>query len=215
MKKHVLNLLKNTFALTAALLLSLQAYAVTHTITINNNSYSPSILSINEGDGVVFRLGVGGNSNHPTVAENGVTDWSTFTLDIPGDESLTFILAVGTHPYFCDIHGSSGGAGMSGTITVNAVTGTKGAMKASRFGLTIAPNPFDNEVTLNIDQNQSELSEIRITDILGNEVAFVDLKNSTSSAFKLDFSHLNPGIYFCNLYSEKGILETRKLLRTR
>jgi hypothetical protein len=87
---------------------------------------------------------------------------------------------------------------------------------ASKYELIASPNPFDEEVTLTIHEGNKKLTSIRIFDLIGKEVAYIDLKNKSGSiSYKLDFSQLRPGVYFCNVYSQDGIIETKKLFRTK
>ncbi len=86
----------------------------------------------------------------------------------------------------------------------------------SKYELVASPNPFDDEVTLTIHEGNKKLSAIKIFDLIGKEVAHIDLRNKSGSvSYKLDFSQLRPGVYFCNVYSENGIIETKKLFRTK
>jgi plastocyanin len=114
----------------AALLLGLcsgAALAANHTVTARSDlTFSPSSLTITAGDTVTFKNGggfhnvasdpgsvtsfrcangcdgAGGNGNLSSAA------WSA-TVAFP---------TAGTVGYFCEAHGSSGGVGMSGTITI-------------------------------------------------------------------------------------------------
>jgi plastocyanin len=98
----------------ATILLSGTAAAqTTHIVTVGDNFFSPSSLTIQVGDTVEWRNATGGNQ-HNVIANNGsfssVTA-SSFTF------SQTFNSA-GTVNYHCSIHG-----GMNGTITVEAAAG--------------------------------------------------------------------------------------------
>jgi hypothetical protein len=55
---------------------------------------------------------------------------------------------------------------------------------------------------------------IKIMDALGKEIKNTEVSVGQSS-YSLDLSDLQPGMYFCNLYSSEGIIETRKIFRTR
>jgi plastocyanin len=112
---------------TAALLLlvlfsasvSASVHAATFTVTAGgaSNVFTPKTLTINAGDTVIFKNGGG--------FHNVVADDNSFTSGGPtGDAwslSETFMTA-GTVPFYCSEHGARGGIGMSGVITVNAVT---------------------------------------------------------------------------------------------
>lgn len=84
--------------------------------------------------------------------------------------------------------------------------------KANRYELSASPNPFENEVTITLTEGNKNLTGIRICNILGSEVAFIDLKNKSGIlSYKLDFSELPSGVYFCTVYGSEGIIETKRL----
>lgn len=113
-------------------LFSASAFAVNHAVTVGPASdpfsFSPSTLSIAAGDTVTWTY-AGGTAPHnvrsdPTAVTqfrcangcdnaggNGAPSASGWTA------TVTFPTP-GTVPFYCEIHGGPGGAGMSGTITV-------------------------------------------------------------------------------------------------
>jgi hypothetical protein len=100
-------------------------------------------------------------------------------------------------------------------ITVLTLTGAQ-AQTDSTFSVTTSPNPFDDQVVINITQAKN-VTGIKIFDAIGKEVSSEIPVNSLFKAgvlsYTLDFTHMRPGVYFCTIYSDKGILETRKLFR--
>jgi plastocyanin len=100
------------------LLTATSAFAGDHKVTVGGgaNVFSPRSLTIDAGDTVTF---VSSGGFHNVVADN-----NAFTSGAPAD-TFSFTQAfptAGTFPYYCSVHGGPGGAGMSGTIKVNAVT---------------------------------------------------------------------------------------------
>ena len=99
-------------ALLLAILLCLPQAALaqtTHIVTVSDNSFSPSNLTIQVGDSVEFRNAAGGNSHNVVWQSGGFSNQPTaaaFTY------TVTFNSA-GTFNYECTIHN-----GMDGTITV-------------------------------------------------------------------------------------------------
>lgn len=90
--------------------------AQTFTVTAEDFSFTPSALTINVGDSVMFKNGGGG---HNVVADDG-----TFTSGAVSTSawSITHTFnTAGTFRYYCKAHGGPGGIGMSGSVTVNAV----------------------------------------------------------------------------------------------
>jgi len=84
----------------------------THVVTVGDNFFSPSQLTIEVGDTVRWQNAAGGNQ-HNVISSNGAfassPTASSFTFDVTFNQA-------GTFNYDCSIH-----AGMAGTITVQAV----------------------------------------------------------------------------------------------
>jgi len=94
--------------------------------------------------------------------------------------------------------------------------GLAGAMAQSDPTFYISPNPAENDVTLSINYPGADIKGIRIFDMIGKEVAFIDLNGKTGpTQITIDISGFRPGIYFCNLYSDKGVIESRKLIKNK
>ena len=105
------------------------SFAANHTVTARSDlTFSPSSLTITAGDTVTFRNGGG---FHNVVSDPGsVTSFRCANgCDGAGGNgnlsSLSWSATVafptaGAVGYFCEAHGSSGGVGMSGRITIQA-----------------------------------------------------------------------------------------------
>lgn len=88
--------------------------------------------------------------------------------------------------------------------------------KSYKVDLIASPNPFDGEVTITFNGGNKKVTAIRIWDIIGKEVSYIDLRNKSGMlSYKLDFSQLPGGVYFCNVYGANGIIETKKLYHTK
>lgn len=94
-------------------------------VTVSNNSFSPSTLTIAPGEAVRF-VWATGSTNHNILPDQGTASGLPSSpggslLDAPQDISVTFP-AAGTYRYYCDAHGANTSAGvvsgMSGTISV-------------------------------------------------------------------------------------------------
>jgi hypothetical protein len=79
--------------------------------------------------------------------------------------------------------------------------------------LRTSSNTSEDQLTLTVVSGNKNLKIIKIFDIIGNEVKSIDLSSSKQGTlnFILNVSHLENGIYLCNLYSDKGIVETKKI----
>ena len=174
-------------------------------VHVTNFSFTPSIINITTTDTVrvVWDLGT-----HSIVSDDG----TSFNYPVTSANPTTkiFNLAAGSYPFHCGVHGA---ALMSGTITVTGPAGVNDP-KESKFEFSAAPNPFDDQLSMNINIGEKNVTDIKIYDIIGKEVASVNLSGKTGlHSYKVDTSNLKPGIYFCTVYSATGILETKKLFR--
>lgn len=85
-----------------------------------------------------------------------------------------------------------------------------------KYELIASPNPFEDEVTLTITTGNKNLIALRIFDLIGKEVAYYDLRNKQGEfRIKVNFAELTPSVYFCNVYGANGIIESKKLFRTK
>lgn len=92
--------------------------AALHTVDVVDFDFQPSSISITLGDTVQFVWT--GSVEHTTTSDatSGPDSWDSGLLG-NGATFITPILSVGNHPYYCIPHGSPGGVGMSGNISVN------------------------------------------------------------------------------------------------
>jgi plastocyanin len=96
------------------------------------NEFSPPSVSVAEGETVTWTNGGG---EHNVAFDDG-----SFTAPMPPSASMWMVSRTfnqtGTFRYYCQIHGGSGGMGMSGTVTV---TGAGGASPPSTGPPTVYP----------------------------------------------------------------------------
>ncbi|MCR6639561.1 MAG: T9SS type A sorting domain-containing protein [Sporocytophaga sp.] len=207
MKKHIQNLFFIVFMVIWGLAVS---EAQTHQIAVVSNRFDPDVLNVGPNDTIEFIWQGNGNSSslHPVKAND---NSFASTTGLTSYKVLVKNLTPGTsYPYICTTHSS-----MQGTINVS-VAASLADLKESKYEFHISPNPFEDELNLTIFPGNKNIKFIKIFDIIGKEVASIDLSNKVGpSAYKVDFSNLRPGLYFCNVYSDKGIIETRKVLRNR
>ena len=103
--------MKKLILTTCVTVIGLFAFATVDTVTVANNSYSPSSLTIDLGDTVRFISSAGVNS-HPVVSDS--STWATFPMGLTDTLFDLVLTSPGTYPYRCQVHGS----GMPGTIIV-------------------------------------------------------------------------------------------------
>jgi plastocyanin len=207
MKKHIQNLFFIVFMVIWGLAVS---EAQTHQIAVVSNRFDPDVLNVGPNDTIEFIWQGNGNSSslHPVKAND---NSFASTTGLTSYKVLVKNLTPGiSYPYICTTHSS-----MRGTINVS-LAASLADLKESKYEFQISPNPFEDELNLTIFPGNKNVKFIKIFDIIGKEVASIDLSNKVGpSAYKVDFSNLRPGLYFCNVYSDKGIIETRKVLRNR
>ncbi|WP_081670952.1 T9SS type A sorting domain-containing protein [Sporocytophaga myxococcoides] len=207
MKKHIQKLFFIVFMVIWGLAVSV---AQTHQVAVVSFRFDPEVLNVGPNDTIEFVWPGNGNSSsfHPVKANDnsfastpGLTSFKVLAKNLsPGSNN----------PYFCTAHNS-----MQGTINVS-LAASLADLKESKYEFQVTPNPFEDELNLTIFPGNKNVKFIKIFDIIGKEVASIDLSSKVGpSAYKVDFSNLRPGLYFCNVYSDKGIIETRKILRNR
>jgi plastocyanin len=99
-----------TFSATAA------AAPTTAAVSVVNNSFNPSALTISAGTTVVWTW-PSTSRNHNVVPDASLPARSGDPVDGPRTYSFRFDTP-GTYAYYCEVHGRPGGLGMSGVITV-------------------------------------------------------------------------------------------------
>ena len=111
------------------------APGVTHTVTVNDNFFSPQTTAIVLGDIVHFSWAGGGHSS-TSDATTGADSWNSGVIGA-GSSFNVSIHNPGTHNFYCIPHGGPNGAGMSGQILSNCPTGTTTDIQIT-FNTTIA-----------------------------------------------------------------------------
>jgi plastocyanin len=187
--------------------------ATTHTVTIANYSFPPVTIVV--GDQIMW-VNNTGTTHTATSGSNCTADNKFNSGDIPNGSSYTSPVGTftssGTVNYYCTYH-CAAPFNMTGTITVTAATGIFNPRPTSAT-LNVFPNPFTDVVTLSVEQGKSNVNMIKVTDALGKEVKNIEVSAGQNS-YSFDLSDLQPGMYFCNLYTSDGIIETRKIFRSK
>lgn len=172
------------------LLLSTSVYSTKWTITNSGFTFSPSTLTITQGDTVIFSLGGQHNSvevSQTTWNSNGNTPlaggWQT---SFGGGTVLPLQLTVGTHFYVCNPHASMG---MKGQIIVQLASGL--SENTISNNLAVFPNPASDVITVKGKTNPSGINYI-VSDQNGKQVLSGTLLYETA----IDINRLEPGIYF-------------------
>lgn len=81
--------------------------------------------------------------------------------------------------------------------------------------LSVYPNPMLDKATLEI-HSDNQPTEIILYNIIGKEIHRQELIGlGQNSRYEVDFSFLNPGVYFLSLITGKETLATKKIVKKR
>jgi plastocyanin len=194
--------MKKSLLVMSFALLTLGAFATKHNVAISSNVFTPSSFSANVGDTVVWTLVSGVHDVTSTSVPSGAATISSGTLTSAGQQYSYKITNVGTYNYMCSIHGAS----MSGTFTAAAASGIKN--NAPGFNTSAYPNPFTNKLTVTF----AKADQIKVYNMVGAVLYTAEMVNGTSK-IEMDLSNLASGVYFCSLYKEGVITETKKVIK--
>lgn len=121
-------------------------YGGNNTVSIRDNYFSPNNLTVNVGTTVLWQNN--GSMTHTVTSDNNY--FNSGNINSGGSYSYTFN-TVGTFPYHCIFHGSSGGSGMSGTITVVS-GGAGGSLSFSQTNPTLG---VGQSISIAVNNNYS------------------------------------------------------------
>jgi plastocyanin len=197
------------FSLTVFALSQLNAQ-VTYTVNKGTgNTFSPSTLTVNQGDIVHFALSAPHDVTQVSQDiwnANGTTPLSSGFVFASGTGDYT-ASAPGTIYYVCTAHVAA--FQMKGTITVNMVTAINDTHKNGNP--KVYPNPARDYITILTDKS-STVEEIKLLDLSGRAVRVLHKPDISGDHVSLDIATLTHGMYFVVIRSSDGI-ETEKFLK--
>ena len=148
--------------------------------------------------------------------KQGVTAWTTSLITAPtAFKNLTGLLSNTTYEVRMRSDCNATGSVNSGWTTTQTFTTAlrleEIAANVSGYELTVLPNPTDGKFILNVNSIVDGNGEIRITNILGQEImnATIELKNGANN-FNYNLENVSSGIYFVALKTNDGVI-TKKL----
>jgi len=196
------------FTLTCILVysfLSLSAQT-SHNVTVSNDKFSPSNLSITVGDEVIWSNTEGShnvNGKTSTFPNNPIS----FGNDLGSGWTYKFTFSTaGTYDYQCDPHGAMG---MLGRVVVNPKTVTsKPALADGIEKIHLYPNPASQYVQVLIPQDYSAISLVKVYSITGSIIEEKALSGNEES-LRYDISQFKNGIYLMEISSgnQKKVLK--------
>lgn len=143
-----------------------------------NNNYSFSILNAQGATSYLWSFGDNGATSTSADPEHQYTQAGTYTVTVV-------------------ISNDCGELTLTKTITITP-SGIR-HLDAAQLGISLFPNPTSKAVFLNFEQAIS-VYKISLTNTLGQELIVKDKMVNT-----LDLSHLVNGLYFINIYTDKGM----------
>jgi plastocyanin len=181
-----------------------------HIVVSSGMTFTPADLTIHVGDTVRWENQSG---FHNVVADDG-----SFTNGSASSSAWTYdkvFTSVGNFQYYCVIHGSAGGVGMSGIIRVISSTGIKdNAVQPDRFIVEQNyPNPFNPTTTIRYALPQSGLVTVKVFNILGDELATLVNREESAGSHEIQFAaaNLTSGIYFYRIQAG-NVTQTKRML---
>lgn len=101
-------------------------------------------------------------------------------------------------------------------ICVSLFNGYSAIAQTDQNSISIFPNPLLDKATLEIHTANLDPTEIVLFNIIGKEIHRQTLSGlGQNSRFEVDFSFLNPGIYFLSLISNRETIATKKIVKKR
>ncbi|QNL21183.1 T9SS type A sorting domain-containing protein [Hyphobacterium sp. CCMP332] len=86
--------------------------------------------------------------------------------------------------------------------------------QGNQNSIGVFPNPLFDKATLEIHIENVSPTEIVLFNIIGKEIHRQKLSGlGQNSRFEVDFSFLNPGVYFLSLISKRETIATKKIVK--
>lgn len=185
-----------------------QTSYVVHATT--DNVFILSDLTINPMDTVVW---VNDGGFHNVLADD-----NSFTSGSPSTSNWVYrhvFENVGDSPYYCEIHGGTGGFGMSGVIRVQEPTAVENEGNLpDAFSLEQNyPNPFNPSTIIKFTLLHSTNVSITVFNSLGEEVSLLVniFKEKGTYSIKFNAAGLPSGIYYYKLIAG-SFSEVKKMI---
>jgi plastocyanin len=189
--------------------LSVSGYATKWVIANSGDSFTPSSITVNQGDTINFVLESHHNAKQVSLATwnaNGNTLLSGgFQTNFGGGMILASQLGLGTIYYVCEPHAS---IGMKGSIVVQGTTGFPEEMIKPE--LLVYPNPSDGKFRLEYAGFQeSGISNLEVYSIRGEKLYESAITGSIS---EIDLGSMANGIYVLKINDGQKALAEKTII---
>ena len=175
------------------------SFATKHTITNSGFTFSPSTLTINVGDTVIFTLASAHNAlevSKATYDANGNTSNGGFTVPFGG--GTVIFKNAGIFYFVCEPHAS---LGMKGIITVSTPAGINTLSTGNTF-VEVYPNPASDYMTISYSLDSKANVTIKLIDAEGRNVSGIVSEARTPGTWEETYAINNlvkPGLYFLTI----------------
>lgn len=179
----------------------------TWNVQVDNFSFTPANLSIQQGDIVVWKNIQGTHNVNGTTSEfpNNPASFGNAVKNTPWEYTFTFDIA-GDYDYLCDPHASF----MKGTITVTSATSINQLSDVSKE-ISMYPMPFKDMLTIKTSASGNVYERLDLFNYIGVKVLSISLQNTEE--IKLELGHLTSSVYIYQLTDSKGNINTGKIVK--
>ena len=204
-------MIKNVLTILITFFISISLLAQTsHNVVVASNSFTPSALTIEEGDTVIWTNTSGSHNVNGTITTfpSNPDSFGSGAVASGGWTYSYVFTTAGSYDYQCDPHA---GLGMTATITVSETITSINESKIEN-GTNVYPNPFTSYFTIALNKeliNDNSSIEFILYDLLGNQVH--SKANVNAELTKIETNQLSNGIYIFSFKSNGKTLRTGKL----
>ena len=194
-----------TLLIIFALFFSFGAYATTHTVTVQDFSFSPSTISVSVGDVITWNWVSGSHTTTSTSVPAGAATWGNPMNSGATTFSYTVTMA-GTYNYECTIHPSL----MTGSFTATVV-GISPVVNSSSFLLNSTLVSNNLQITYKLEKNSSV--DVFLLDMSGKQLEKFSSSNHEPGTYTESYSlsSLAKGEYVLELRA-KDMIASRKIV---
>ncbi len=116
--------------------------------------------------------------------------------------------------YFCNDQ-ENGYLAKTWADTKNNIENSKGFEAPLDFSIKLYPNPSSRLTTVEVRSEIAENYSIQLVDLNGRLILKENIKTETGYLrFEIDISSYSKGMYVLNIRSSKGVLQSKKLIKT-
>ncbi len=201
--------MKKLYTLLTAILFGTSVFATVHTVNVSNFAFSPSNLTVDVGDTIMWVWVSGNHTTTSLSVPSGALAWDE-VMDSGNQIYMYEVTVEGTYNYDCTFHPVS----MTGTITALAPNSIKTAATLAD-GLFI--QSLNNGASLNVSYqlNKPTLVKVTMMDLTGKVAKILLNSNQSSGKFNTAFAteELRNGLYIVEMIAGNERYTRRVILQ--